>query len=114
MAQALRKAAEVIRSAPPLNAAGAALQRRVARGLDLSARMQDEAEAMYRRRKPGEPIDDADLKLMRLCEESTWKAAGLLERVGSAALQAQSGGEDKIEAILKNVRALIKKGKPKQ
>jgi len=114
MAKQLRKVAEAIRSAPNASGLGIVLEQRVARGFENVAELQDEAAAMYRRRKKGEEFTPIDLALAKAADESTWKGAAILERVGAAALASQHGSEEKINAILANVRKLIKKGKPKQ
>jgi len=121
MAKRMRVVAEAIRSAPGASGLGQELERRVEKHFGLVEHLQDEALAIMRQRRSAksegavlEILTPQELAIIKAADESGWKGAAILERVGAAALASQHGSEEKINAILANVRKLIKKGKPKQ
>jgi hypothetical protein len=121
MARELRKVSGAIREAPGASKLGLKLEQNAALQLENNADLLEEAAAILRSRRKSrstgeylEPLSMLELATIKAADESGWKGAAILERVGAAALASQHGSEEKINTILANVRKLIKKGKPRQ
>jgi hypothetical protein len=115
MARRLTKLAEIVEQPGVGRSLGAELQAHVAGGLRNEASLQEAVAAMWRRQPKDatEPMDMRDLALARLGAESTWRGAAILEHVSAAVLTAERK-DDTLKEILRNVRRLQRKGKPRQ